>query len=407
MQLLTLSQQIIREMWMYKLRSTLAMFCIAFGTMIVVLLLALGTGFHDASLKKMMGVVDGAYYIWSGYSSKSYNGYPKGRAIYITTQTVMNLPKVFPDIQLISPEFQNETSVVYKNKQFDKNVHGVSADFGPLRKVKIEAGGRFLSSLDIQENIRVVVLGNKLKNLLFGTESALGKGMLINGVPFNIIGVIPASGGKGHGELDDDAFIPYNAFISLFGNKWVNIFMLMPNQDANSTQFEQTLRTYFADKYNFDKTDKEALHFFNTSKIYQFVKFFFIGIQIFLGACGAMTLGVGSIGVANIMFLIVIERTREIGLKKALGATDWQILLQLLLEALIIVIVGGGLGFTIAFLTTFILQFVNLPEWLGTPAISYTTVIATVIILTLVGLVAGYFPAKRAAKMDPVEALML
>lgn len=407
MQLITISQQIMREMWMYKLRSLLAMFCISFGTLIVVMLLALGTGFHDASLKKMLGIVDGAYFVLSGYTSKNYNGYPKGRPIHVTLPTVMNVKNVFPDIQYISPEFEGKSNIVYKNKKFTKNLHGVSADFAFLRKINLEPNGRFFANLDINENIRVAVLGEKLKNSLFGEESALNKIVLINSVPFNVIGVIPETGRKGHGALDDDMIIPYNEFVTLFGNKWVQIFILKPNPNVDYDLFEQSLRTYFADRYSFDKTDKEALHFFNTGKIYQFVRWFFIGIQLFLGACGVMTLGVGCIGVANIMFLIVIERTREIGLRKAIGAADWQILLQLLLEALIIVIVGGGLGFIVAYLITFVLQFIDLPEWLGTPVISYITVIATVTILTLVGLIAGFFPARRAAKMDPVEALML
>jgi putative ABC transport system permease protein len=216
-----------------------------------------------------------------------------------------------------------------------------------------------------------------------------------------VIGVLSKSEG-----WREDVYISYKSYEALYDNKYVGVFFVFPKPDTDPLQFEQSLRSYFAHKYHFDKNDKGALQLWGSTKMFQFIRWFFVGLQLFLGACGMMILAVGSIGVANIMFLIVTERTYEIGLHKAVGATDRQILLQLLFEALIIIGIGGCLGIGIALGAITILQQVTLPDWIGVPVISWTTVGITIFALGLIGLIAGYFPARRAARMDPIDALM-
>jgi putative ABC transport system permease protein len=284
-------------------------------------------------------------------------------------------------------------------------VRGVSASFFALRKVNLIDQSRFFNPLDIQRKARVTIIGNSLKQRLFGDENALGKSVAINHVPFTVIGVVQESGKNVYNWYDDRAIIPYTTFISLWGNRNIYRFVALPNPDVDPLMVEQQMRKYFAHKYHFDPTDTTAVDVFDTTKIFQFFKWFFFGIQLFLGFCGALTLGVGSLGVANIMFLIVNERTHEIGLRMSVGARDWHIMLQILSEALIIVGLGGLIGFGIAYLITFILAHVHLPDWLGIPQISNATVIITISILALLGVLAGYFPARRASLMDPIEAL--
>lgn len=390
-------------MWLHKLRSGLAIFCIAFGTIAVVMLLALGSGFHTASMNKINGVVDGFFAVWTNRSEKSYEGYPKGRVNQITLADVLELPKIFPNIEAISPQIASRSAVLsYAGKAYTKEVLGVAPDFARLTKIKLITGGRFINKVDLDSQARVAVINSKIKKILFGREDALGSRFLINGVPFTVIGVL--SEGESWRE---DVFISYKSYEALYDAKYVNVFFVLPKPDTDPVRFEQLMRSHFAHKYHFDKNDKGALRLWGSYKIFQFIRWFFVGLQLFLGACGVMILAVGSIGVANIMFLIVTERTYEIGLRKAVGATDRQILLQLLFEALIIIGIGGCVGISIALGAITVLQQVTLPDWIGVPVMSWTTVGVTVFVLGLIGLIAGYFPARRAAKMDPIEALMM
>jgi len=402
MYIFILIRQILYEMWLHKLRSGLAIFCIAFGTIAVVMLLALGAGFHEASLRNMSGIVDGFFAVWLGRSEKSYEGYPKGHVNQMTLADVLELPKVFPNIEAISPRISNKSAILsYAGKAYTKGVYGVAPDFARLNRIKLITGGRFINKVDLDTKARVAVISNKIKKILFGREDALGSRFLINGVPFTVIGVLSKSEG-----WREDVYISYKSYEALYDNKYVGVFFVFPKPDTDPLQFEQSLRSYFAHKYHFDKNDKGALQLWGSTKMFQFIRWFFVGLQLFLGACGMMILAVGSIGVANIMFLIVTERTYEIGLHKAVGATDRQILLQLLFEALIIIGIGGCLGIGIALGAITILQQVTLPDWIGVPVISWTTVGITIFALGLIGLIAGYFPARRAARMDPIDALM-
>lgn len=400
-----LCQQILNDMWARKLRSFLALFGIVWGTFTVVMLLALGTGFRLANEKNMMRIVDGVFFVMPGQTSISFHGLPKGKTLNLKASSVMELKKIFPTILKASPMMTSKTSI--NSEKADVRVNGVSEDFGYLRKVNLVNGGRFINILDVTNKSRVVILGDKLKNRIFGDtdDDVVGKTVRINNIPFIIIGVMQKPSKNIYNWHGNAALIPYSTYTQIFGDENIRFFMVLPDPNIAPKATEQAMRSYFAYKYNFAANDKVALNLFDTTEMYQFMRWFFIGIQIFLGICGSLALGVGSLGVANIMFLIVVERTREIGLRLAIGASDHHILLQIILEALIIVALGGAIGFILSYLTITILQLIALPDWLGVPNISSAAVIVTITILAILGLLAGYFPARRAAKMDPVEAL--
>lgn len=402
MYFLNLCRQIIIELWAHKLRSILALFGIIWGTITVIMLLALGTGFRIASQQNMMSIVDGTFFITVGKTSKSFHGFPKGQPINIKSSSVMDLPKIVPNVKMVSPWLFNRVNLQFEKRQLNKELFGVSSDFGHLQKVKIISGGRFINKIDVANKNKVAFLGDKLKNQLFGDVSAVGKKMHINNAEFTVIGVTEPSV---YDWLKNKIVIPYTVYIDLFGDQNVPVFIVLPNATANPLAVQSSMRGFLANKYHFAKNDKVALRVMDTTKIFQFMKWFFITIELFLGVCGGLTLAVGSLGVTNIMFLIVSERTKEIGIRMAIGAKSLQILWQIILESLIIVILGGIIGFLISYFTIEILYYVNLPDWLGKPVISPTVVIVTISILMIMGVLAGFFPAKRASKMDPVEAL--
>ena len=402
--------QILRDLWFHKLRSSLAIFCIAFGVFVMTMLMALGAGFYKASERDMMNIADNTFVVWQGKKTKSYRGYPKGQTKRITLVDVIELPKIFPSIVAVSPLLGKSAVLSYAGKAYTKEVHGVTPEHAALAKFNVEAHGRFLSQIDVEQRARVAVISSKVKEVLFGKDSnVLGLRFLIDSVPFTVIGVMPKGQENKHGD-NEEVFISYRSYEMLYGEinrgHFIDHFLVSAKPGTNLVQLEQLLRGYFAEKCHFDKNDKGALGFWGSSKMHESIRWFLLGIQLFLSACGLMVLAVGSIGVANIMFLIVTERTYEIGLRKAVGARDQQIFLQLLLEVLVIVGIGGVLGMMAVFFTITFLHHITLPGWLGVPTLSWSTAFITIFILALIGLVTGFFPANRAAKMDIVEALL-
>ena len=400
-------RQILHEMWLHKLRSSLAIFCIAFGTFAVVVLLALGDGFYKASYRNIVEIADNSCFVWRGNSSKSYQGYPKGQTYNFKISDIVELPKALKTVEAVAPasEARQSASISYESKKYSKNIYWVTPEFLRTTKINIAPGGRFINQVDIERQARVAVLGDKVKTILFGKQDVLGLKISINNVPFTVIGILIDDKRGKNGSRGDDVFISYKSYISLYGDQSIPFFLALPKPEIGSIQFEKSLRSYFGQKYHFDKDDKEAMGFFDISEIFQYIRWFLISLQLFLAVCGIMTLAVGSVGVANIMFLIITERTYEIGLRKAIGSTDRQIFLQLLLEALIIIGVGGGIGLAASLFVIILLQSITLPSWLGVPTLSWITVAITIFVLALIGLVAGFFPARRAAKIDPIEAL--
>lgn len=398
-------RQTIFSLWTHKLRTCLALFGIVWGTIAIIMLQAFNNGFYSANMKNLAFLNNGTILAWSGSTSKPFAGLPQGQKIHIRIRDLENIIEHIPDVEIFSPALFTSKDFVYQNKNTRGGIEGVSADYLEIQQLRPFPGGRFINPLDIKNKNRVVFIDNEIKKALFGEKEAVGKLLNIQGIPFTVVGVSDPKHKNIVMWMTNVAYIPYTTFLSLWGDQDVDNFFIQPHHANQTLSVKNSLKNMLGMKYKFDPNDKQAVMIPDTQDAQTFFKWFFRAIELFLGFCGILTLSVGALGIANMMFLIVTERTREIGLRIALGAQQFHIMSQFILETLLLVFLGGVIGFVISFACINLLQSLSLPEWLGKPHISWLSATLTIIMLCLAGLVAGYFPARRAANMEPIQAL--
>jgi putative ABC transport system permease protein len=408
MHILMFATQFLRDMRSQKLRTFLTVFGIIWGTAAVVLLLAFGKGLHAQNQESMHGLGEGIVILWGGKTSKPYMGFGRGRWVQLREEDAALLKKEIKELEGISPEYSRwSTTMRYKKNTVTQNMVGIYPIFGELRNIYPELGGRFINSIDLEDKKRVVFIGNKLKEDLFGNDEAVGKYFFIDNVPFLVVGVLKkkSQDSSYSGRDENKAFIPATTFAAMYGYKYVNNIIFKP-KDARQGEFvKKQVYQVLGKKFKFDPEDKEALAMWDTSEMEKFLTYFFLAFRAFLAIIGTFTLIVGGIGVSNIMNVVVEERTKEIGIKMSLGAKKRHILSQFIFETLLITFTGGVIGFMFAFMVVKIFPFFKLEEYMGIPEISFSAALIAVGVLGLVGLISGFFPARRAANLNPVQAL--
>jgi putative ABC transport system permease protein len=403
----------LRQMWRdvrgQKLRTFLTVFGIVWGTVAVTLLLAFGRGMQRQMTINAAGIGDEICIAWPGLTSIPFQGLGKGRKIRLNEEDVDAIRKQAIGINAISSEYEKTLKLNYGTKTVAVDVSGVSPEFGNMRNLLPQPGGRFLNPTDLAEQRRVLFLGNKLADDVFGKTSPVGKAVLLGGSPFLIVGVMQKKVQQSSysGRDNGKGFIPGSTYRALTGEKWVENLIYQPTVPSESKRVTDGIRGVLGRRLQFDPADKEALSVWDTTEEFAFFDVFFLSFRLFLGIIGSFTLIVGGIGVSNIMNVVVEERTREVGVKMALGARAGWILRQFLMETLLITAAGGAIGFAISLAVCAIFPKFGVTEYVGDPKVSLSVAAMTATILGLTGLVAGYFPARDASRLDPVVAMKL
>ncbi|MEJ3601265.1 ABC transporter permease [Vibrio vulnificus] len=397
-----LLQQTWQTLMAHRMKSVLAMIAIAWGVISVVVLIALGEGFYRHQTQQLSFLVNNVQVAFPSSTSKSWHGLSSRRQIQLS-QDHVDMIAQSGFVKAASSVYAKSDARVtnQRGQNLMSNVSGIDSSYLSLLQLKLMPGSRHLSPSDIRNHSRVAVLGNQIAQM-GGIQ--IGDTLNVNGIPFLIIGITASEDmGISFGE-SRSVLIPQTTFRDLWNAK-PEMIMLKPMDGMDSASFRQAIVQFYAKQLHFDPSDKEAINLPDFSEGAALITAIFRGIQIFLGASGAMTMAVGALGVANIMFLSVTERTREVGVRLAIGATQKSILSQFILEGLFLVAVGTALGLLVAYLVVGLLSSIALPDWLGFPVITGDSIVWSLLVTLILALLASYFPARRASRLTPVIAL--
>ncbi len=396
-----------------KKRAVLTVASIAWGTVTVLLLLAFGQGFREQILKNEQGMGRNISIVWAGQTSKPYKGMPPGRKLSFSDDDASYAQERMGSLATVIGEIEkNRVPLVYGKTTVNGSVVGVEWPYRNWRNQVPEPGGRFVDAIDQKDRRRAIFFGDKIVKDVFGKEDPVGKTLLVNNMPFLVVGVLKhrIQDNSYMNNDENQTFIPRPTFEGMFGHQNLDDLVVGVNDPAQMKVAVDRLRHILGSRHGFDPEDSRALQVWDTIDGNKETTAILLGMQAFLGIVGALTLIVGGIGVANIMFAVVKERTREIGVKMALGARRGWITGPFVLEATLYTFLGGATGILISLVIVTLLGLIPLDSsdvmgYLGHPRISIPIGLITMTILGAIGLAAGYFPARRAAAIDPAETL--
>jgi len=392
-------------------RIVLTVLAIAWGTLSIVLLLSFGEGLKRSLAKGSRGLGEGIAVVWPGATTKPFMGLPSGRSIPIKDEDPELIRARVPEIEMLSVEYARFVPITVGTKSVNARLRGVEPEFGELRNIHPQAGGRFIDALDVAEKRRVVFLGEELARDLFGTEDVVGRTVQINQSTFLVVGVAQKKLQMGmyNGPDRNQPSIAATTFRSMYTDARIDNLVYRPVSPALGDTAKAQLYRVMGAKHHFDPEDTRSLGIWDTREMQRINDNVALGIQIFLGIIGALTLFVGGMGVANIMYAVVKERTREIGVKMALGAKERQVMLPFMLEALLMTVLGGILGTVVSLGLIGIIGVLPLKgeafDFLGRPTFSPAIAAATAAVLGTIGSLSGLFPAKRASSVNPAVSL--
>jgi putative ABC transport system permease protein len=408
-------KQTLSALWETKLRSFLTMFGIVWGITSVILLVGLGIGFNEDQKQHLRTIGTDIAIIFGGKTGMQAGGYAAGRDIRLSIDDAIAIQQQARLVKTVSPELRRSVSEVSQWNAASRPVRGVWPEYQRFRSLKVEQG-RLMTEEDERLGARVILLGSEANRQLFPGKRVIGETLMVNGYPYIVIGVLEKkkqNGSYGSGPDNTQLFTTYSAMARDFPpperpgiqRGFVNNIVIEPvSPDLHEQALDQVKRI-IAERHHYDPKDKEALWVWDTLAGAKFTERIFGVMTLFFGAVALLTLALGGIGVMNIMLVAVTERTREIGIRKAIGAKATDIRHQFLAESAIITLVSGVTGLVVGVGTCLLLRLVPLPDFVPHPVISLPAIIASLITLAAITLFAGTYPALRAADLSPIECL--
>jgi putative ABC transport system permease protein len=392
-------------------RTALTMLGMAWGIATVVMLLAYGDGFGQACTNIFANFGTKLVIVVPGRTSVQAGGQKAGVLVRFTLDDVEALTTNLPQITNITPEASKEANIQYETRSFKFAVSGNYPNVPSIRVLKL-GQGRLYNAEDEMQHARVALIGSEAKEKLFSGRNALGEHIRVDGLSFEVVGVLLAKMQEGNDDINRVIYIPFTTMSDLKDTHYLDSIWFT-YQTPEYERLEQSVRSIMAVQHKFNQTDRQAVRVFNLmTQVHQF-EIITLGLKVLMGFIGTLTLGIGGVGLMNIMLVSVTQRTREIGVQKALGAQRRYILLQFLAEALTITFIGGVLGVILAYTVALSVGRLTLYSAFAKNGeagdirliIAPSTLIAATLILGAVGLVSGMVPAFRASRLDPIEAL--
>ena len=409
-------REIFGTMKRNKLRTFLTGFAVSWGIFILIILLGAGNGLRNGVMKNFENWSQNRIVIYAGSTDKPYAGFQRGRRIRFTYKDFEDLSVFFPEIDKKTVEQYLSDTLKYNNEYSVVSLRGVHPAKAEIDFLKMESGnGRFINEIDVSRQRKVVVISQRTKEILFKEENPIGKRIIIRSVPFQVIGVYSSE----DNSYETASYIPVSTAITMYnpGPYIHDIVMTVNGVDTKEAveDLEKRLRLYFARRHHFDPEDMSAIGMGNTLENFQSINIIMNGLSLMIWLIGIGTLTAGIVGVSNIMLITVKERTREFGIRKAIGATPFSILRMIVFESVLITSVFGyvgmitGIGVTEA-INVVVESMNNSGDGNGgfifaNPTVDLGIAISSTVLLIIAGVVAGYFPARIAVSVSAIESM--